>query len=61
MLITSYCLKIEHHAVKNYLFDNGIALDRLTSEGYGETRPIDSNKTTKGKANNRRVEVKLIK
>jgi OmpA-OmpF porin, OOP family len=46
-------------AVKNYLIDNGIAADRLTSEGFGESKPIDSNKTAKGKANNRRVEVKL--
>ncbi len=48
-------------AVKNYLIENGIATDRLTSSGYGETKPIDSNKTAKGKANNRRVEVKLVK
>ncbi|MGX7667697.1 OmpA family protein [Flavobacterium pedocola] len=46
-------------AVKNWLIANGIAADRLTSEGYGESKPIDSNKTAKGKANNRRVEVKL--
>jgi len=48
-------------AVKNYLTENGIATDRLSSVGYGETKPIDSNKTKKGKANNRRVEVKLVK
>jgi outer membrane protein OmpA-like peptidoglycan-associated protein len=48
-------------AVKNYLVANGIAADRLTSEGFGDTRPIDSNKTAKGKTNNRRVEVKLAK
>ncbi len=48
-------------AVKNYLIANGIAADRLTSEGFGDTRPIDSNKTAKGKTNNRRVEVKLTK
>ncbi|HEY0046610.1 MAG TPA: OmpA family protein [Flavobacterium sp.] len=48
-------------AVKNYLIENGIGADRLESAGYGETVPIDSNKTAKGKANNRRVEVKLIK
>ena len=48
-------------AVKNYLVENGIAADRLNSAGYGETKPIDSNKTKKGKANNRRVEVKLVK
>jgi OOP family OmpA-OmpF porin len=48
-------------AVKNYLIENGIATSRLTSVGYGETKPIDSNKTKAGKANNRRVEVKLVK
>jgi len=48
-------------AVKGYLVEHGIAADRLTSAGYGETKPIDSNKTKAGKANNRRVEVKLVK
>ena len=48
-------------AVKGYLTENGIAADRLSSVGYGESKPIDSNKTKKGKANNRRVEVKLVK
>lgn len=48
-------------AVKNYLIENGIASDRLSSAGFGESKPIDTNKTKKGKANNRRVEVKLIK
>jgi outer membrane protein OmpA-like peptidoglycan-associated protein len=44
-------------AVKNYLVENGIEADRLTAAGYGKSRPID--KTKGGKANNRRVEVKL--
>jgi OmpA-OmpF porin, OOP family len=48
-------------AVKNFLVENGIAAERLTSKGFGETMPVDSNKTAKGKANNRRVEVKLVK
>ncbi|MDI1256894.1 MAG: OmpA family protein [Flavobacterium sp.] len=48
-------------AVKNYLIEKGIAASRLSSAGFGETKPIDSNKTKAGKANNRRVEVKLIK
>jgi len=48
-------------AVKNYLIENGIDASRLNSAGYGESRPIDTNKNAKGKANNRRVEVKLIK
>jgi len=48
-------------AVKTYLVENGIASDRLKSVGFGETKPIATNKTAKGKALNRRVEVKLIK
>ena len=48
-------------AVKNYLIENGVAADRLSSTGFGQTKPVDSNKTAKGKANNRRVEVKLVK
>ena len=48
-------------AVKNYLVENGINASRLSSKGFGESMPMDSNKTAKGKANNRRVEVKLVK
>ncbi len=48
-------------AVKNYLIENGIDASRLSSAGFGESKPIDTNKTAKGKANNRRVEVKLVK
>lgn len=48
-------------AVKNFLIENGIESSRLRSTGFGETKPIDTNKTAKGKANNRRVDVKLIK
>ncbi len=46
-------------AVKDYLVANGISDDRLSHVGYSEARPIDDNKTRAGKANNRRVEVKL--
>ena len=48
-------------AVKDYLIEQGIDASRLSSKGFGETTPVDSNKTAKGKANNRRVEVKLVK
>ena len=48
-------------AVKNYLIENGVEASRLTSAGFGETMPIASNKTKAGKAQNRRVEVKLTK
>ncbi|MFK7782944.1 OmpA family protein [Psychroserpens sp.] len=49
------------NAVRDYLIANGIAADRLSASGFGEDYPIDSNKTRAGKANNRRVEVKLKK
>lgn len=48
-------------AVKNFLVENGIEAVRLTSKGFGESMPMDSNKTAKGRTNNRRVEVKLVK
>ena len=48
-------------AVKTFLVENGINASRLTSKGFGESTPVESNKTAKGKANNRRVEVKLVK
>lgn len=47
------------NAVRDYLVANGINADRLTAKGYGESNPIDSNKTRSGRQNNRRVEVKL--
>jgi len=43
-------------AVKKALVDQGIDAGRLTTKGYGSSKPIDSNDTPEGKANNRRVE-----
>ena len=48
-------------AVKDYLIAKGISADRLSSEGYGITKPIASNKTVEGRAQNRRVEIILVK
>ena len=48
-------------SVMNYLIENGVASMRLTSKGYGESKPIDSNNTREGRANNRRVEINLVK
>ncbi|MFS4483436.1 OmpA family protein [Hyunsoonleella sp. 2307UL5-6] len=49
------------NSVKEYLVTNGIDAFRLSALGYGESRPIDSNKTRAGRANNRRVEINLAK
>ena len=48
-------------AVVSYLVGKGISSSRLSSKGFGEAKPIDSNATKEGKANNRRVEVNLVK
>lgn len=44
-------------SVYDYFVGNGIAADRLTTQGYGETRPAHSNDTPEGRAKNRRVEL----
>ena len=44
-------------AVVKWLTTTGaVSAERLYAVGYGETKPIDSNATSQGKANNRRVE-----
>jgi len=48
-------------SVMNYLIEHGIASNRLTAKGYGESKPLDTNNTAAGRANNRRVEINLNK
>ncbi|PZW41804.1 outer membrane protein OmpA-like peptidoglycan-associated protein [Mesonia algae] len=49
-------------SVRTYLTEQAnISSDRITSEGYGEARPIATNKTAAGRQQNRRVEVSLEK
>jgi OmpA-OmpF porin, OOP family len=48
-------------AVVDYLASQGIESGRLTAKGYGETKPIDTNDTEAGRANNRRVEFTVLK
>lgn len=45
------------NAVRDYLVQNGISPSRLSTSGYGESRPIASNETREGRALNRRVEL----
>jgi len=46
-------------SVKAYLASKGIAESRLSSAGYGETKPVADNNTAAGRAKNRRVEMTL--
>ncbi len=44
------------NAVRDYMIKNGISPERLRSKGFGEVKPIASNKTWKGRKKNRRTE-----
>jgi len=46
--------------VANYLSGRGVMRDRMITIGAGETRPIASNDTESGRAQNRRVEITLV-
>lgn len=43
-------------SVQDYLIKEGIAADRLSYKGFGESQPIDTNDTEAGRKNNRRTE-----
>ena len=49
------------NSVRNYLIKKGIAKDRITAKGYGDTKPVASNKTEESRKQNRRTEVNIIK
>ena len=48
-------------AVTDYLVAKGVAKNRLQSIGLGKTKPVSDNKTEEGRANNRRIEMKVLK
>lgn len=47
-------------AVKKYLVNKGVEEKRMIENGYGDTIPVADNKTSAGRAKNRRVEFKVI-
>jgi OOP family OmpA-OmpF porin len=49
--------QLRAEAVMNYLVSSGIEQSRMEAIGYGEERPIASNATEEGRAQNRRVEL----
>jgi outer membrane protein OmpA-like peptidoglycan-associated protein len=46
--------------VKDYLVQHGVAADRVKTRGAGPDEPIDTNTTPAGRANNRRIEFRLL-
>jgi OOP family OmpA-OmpF porin len=58
-----YNLKLSQRraeAVREYLIRQGVSPDQLTARGYGETQPKASNDTDEGRAENRRVDMKVL-
>jgi outer membrane protein OmpA-like peptidoglycan-associated protein len=47
-------------AVVNYFVSQGVAADRLKAVGYGKSKPIATNATEAGRAENRRVELHIF-
>jgi outer membrane protein OmpA-like peptidoglycan-associated protein len=59
---SSYNLKLSEDRAKSvleYLNNKGISKDRLSSVGYGKTKPIVKNDSDENRAKNRRVEFKI--
>ena len=44
----------------DYLINKGISKERLIAKGYGESQPLEENDTMDHKAQNRRVELKIL-
>lgn len=59
----AYNLKLSDRraaSVVAYLVSRGVDAGRLSSRGYGESQPIDTNETDEGREVNRRVELKIV-
>lgn len=48
-------------SVKAYLVSKGIEDARISTMGFGESKPIDTNATEAGRANNRRTEIEILR
>jgi len=49
--------RLRAQSVRSALIEGGVSPDRIEAQGYGETRPVATNGTAAGKAQNRRVEL----
>ena len=48
------------NSVATYLTSKGVAESRLRAVGYGPNKPVDTNDTDAGRANNRRTELEIL-
>ena len=52
--------EVRANSVLMYMQYNGVSSDRMEARGYGESRPLVSNRTVEGRAKNRRVEFRVL-
>jgi outer membrane protein OmpA-like peptidoglycan-associated protein len=43
-----------------YFVGKGVAAEQLTAKGYGESQPVADNANAEGRAQNRRVELRVL-
>jgi outer membrane protein OmpA-like peptidoglycan-associated protein len=58
----AYNLKLSDRrwmSVRDYVVKKGVESDRVSGQGFGESKPIADNETAAGRAKNRRVEIKV--
>jgi outer membrane protein OmpA-like peptidoglycan-associated protein len=48
------------HAVRDYLLKRGVDEKRIEVRSYGDTKPVASNDNAAGRAQNRRVEIRVL-
>lgn len=47
-------------SVRDFLIEKGISSERITYKGYGDARPVSTNETEEGRAQNRRTEFTIL-
>ena len=52
--------QLRANSVRSYTTQHGVASNRITTEGFGESMPVASNTTVAGKQANRRVEIAIF-
>lgn len=51
---------LQANTIAAYLWKHGIPQEKISAKGYGSINPVSNNKTSKGRADNRRIEITLL-
>lgn len=57
---SSFMSRERSHLVVNYLVERGVAANRIIQENVGADEPVSTNKTLRGRAKNRRMELRYV-